>query len=246
MWRLLISCKSTGGKDGLLPLLLNRKHFSWIWNAILKSFHCEDSFGTCLRLNLSLPVGNGKHISFWDDMWLDDSTLKSCFPRFYALALNREGLIVDFGTKCSAGWNWNISLRRGLFDRIIHSNAYDLAVFLESWGAFGASSTSQLNVDGAISSCGSKCGISGDLRDSEGFILLQFSELSIVCPVILVELYAVKIGLELFLNSVWFGKVRLLIKSDCKIVVDWFNQPPPLQIALIWYEVYWKQLRSMG
>ncbi|KAE8672310.1 Ankyrin repeat protein SKIP35 [Hibiscus syriacus] len=49
----------------------------------------------------SHDVGDGKSVSFSSDFWLGDRPLKEKFPRIFAL--NKWGIIADFGTKEKGG-----------------------------------------------------------------------------------------------------------------------------------------------
>ncbi|KAL4386663.1 hypothetical protein GQ457_09G014120 [Hibiscus cannabinus] len=45
-----------------------------------------------------------------------DLPLSLKFPRIFALAKKKSGVIADFGVRCGNSWIWNIQLRRILFD----------------------------------------------------------------------------------------------------------------------------------
>lgn len=42
--------------------------------------------------------------------------LKEAFPRVFALAVVKEGLVQDFGHWSGSNWVWSVTLRRQLFD----------------------------------------------------------------------------------------------------------------------------------
>ncbi|XP_060217918.1 putative acyl-activating enzyme 19 isoform X2 [Lycium barbarum] len=63
-------------------------------------------------LNTSFQVGNGAHILFWKDKWLDSITLKDAFPRLFLITTNPDSTIAQ-------NWednSWNLHLRRHLND----------------------------------------------------------------------------------------------------------------------------------
>ncbi|KAK8604935.1 hypothetical protein V6N13_082398 [Hibiscus sabdariffa] len=81
----------------------------------------------------------------------------------------------------------------------------------------------KLNVDGAVAAGGSKCGIRGLLTNDIGVILFQFSEPCGFGPPALIKLLAVRFGMLKFLSSDWCRQFRLIVETDCKLVVDWIS-----------------------
>ncbi|KAL4303663.1 hypothetical protein GQ457_10G009830 [Hibiscus cannabinus] len=69
----------------------------------------------------------------------------------------------------------------------------------------------------------SKSGIGGLLRDDSGMILMEFSEASSLSLPALVELEAINFGISYLLTTSWSLTHRLIVESDCKMVVDWIN-----------------------
>ncbi|KAK2651364.1 hypothetical protein Ddye_011220 [Dipteronia dyeriana] len=63
-----------------------------------------------------MVIGNGERISFWDDVWWDNSPLILACPRIFALAVNKVSFVSDFGRWVDSKWKWNVMLRRPLFD----------------------------------------------------------------------------------------------------------------------------------
>ncbi|XVF42758.1 hypothetical protein PTKIN_Ptkin01aG0390000 [Pterospermum kingtungense] len=66
--------------------------------------------GTCFS------VGNGARVRFWTQEWIPGIILKFVFPRIFALALNKEGFVKEFGSVVNGVWEWSIHLQRPLFD----------------------------------------------------------------------------------------------------------------------------------
>ncbi|KAK8696435.1 hypothetical protein V6N13_001570 [Hibiscus sabdariffa] len=52
----------------VLPEATKNRKYSWIWNGIANSSLKEDSFDGSFKPNLSLHMGDGKSISFWNDV----------------------------------------------------------------------------------------------------------------------------------------------------------------------------------
>ncbi|KAE8681880.1 hypothetical protein F3Y22_tig00111300pilonHSYRG00005 [Hibiscus syriacus] len=89
---------------------------SWILRGIANNFSKNDSVGDFLRSNSKLQIGNGKSISFWNDVWADEVPLKIIFLRIYVLSINKGGEVIEFGSYGSSGWEWNVQTRRNLSD----------------------------------------------------------------------------------------------------------------------------------
>ncbi|GMJ09324.1 hypothetical protein HRI_004601600 [Hibiscus trionum] len=80
----------------------------------------------------------------------------------------------------------------------------------------------KLNSDGVASTDG-KMGIGGVIRNPDGCSLISFSEHGGYGPPALAELLAIKKGVDIFLESRWATKHRLVIESDCKNVIEWIK-----------------------
>ncbi|KAL4295459.1 hypothetical protein GQ457_12G031020 [Hibiscus cannabinus] len=109
---------------------------SWVWKGIMNSSFADDSFGHIFQNNLCLRVGDGRFIRFWSDIWLCDQPLSTKFPRIFALAINKIGVIAEFGVRRLNHWVWDIHLRRCLFDWEVPS-WNELLSLLESFQSSG-------------------------------------------------------------------------------------------------------------
>ncbi|KAK8713902.1 hypothetical protein V6N13_149105 [Hibiscus sabdariffa] len=109
----------------LLPTNTKPSNKYWIWRQIVSPLELEDNL---VSRNISFVVGDGKRLKFWTDKWISSEVLKISFPCIFALALNKDGVIASFGEFVERVWQWNIALRRRLFD-------WELA----SWTRFGIS-----------------------------------------------------------------------------------------------------------
>ncbi|KAK8651102.1 hypothetical protein V6N13_140716 [Hibiscus sabdariffa] len=54
--------------------------------------------GSVLSQQLRPTIDDGSRVSFWSDLWIDLGPLKSTFPRIFALAVRKFGVVVDFGS----------------------------------------------------------------------------------------------------------------------------------------------------
>lgn len=60
-------------------------------------------------------MGKGKEISFWQNVWFENESLKSNVPRLYTLVLAEdENLCLIYKRRGDDGI-WNFLIRRGLF-----------------------------------------------------------------------------------------------------------------------------------
>ncbi|KAE8721654.1 hypothetical protein F3Y22_tig00015426pilonHSYRG00066 [Hibiscus syriacus] len=81
----------------------------------------------------------------------------------------------------------------------------------------------KINVDGVVCTVGRIARIGGILRDWNRTKLMSFSENVGPTPIILVELKAIKKGIDIFVSSEWASKERLIVESDCKLAVEWLK-----------------------
>nr|XP_043637983.1 uncharacterized protein LOC122608984 [Erigeron canadensis] len=58
-------------------------------------------------------IGDGGDTSFWNDIWLEDATLATKFPRLFSFEMNEHVVVKDRwnGSRCT--WNWRRPLRGG-------------------------------------------------------------------------------------------------------------------------------------
>ena len=69
-----------------------------------------------LEDGLKVVVGCSDKACFWEDIRWDGVPLKSVFPMIFALAKVKGGVIKKFGNWIGSSWEWNVPLRRHLFD----------------------------------------------------------------------------------------------------------------------------------
>lgn len=116
LWKNLIVQKYGGENTSILPALGNYRNFSNMWKNIVKPLVVVSSINTTLLDNIAYTLGNGKHIRFWTHEWIDGTVLKFSFPRIFALAVNKEGVVADFGRSENGKWVWDVTLRRPVFN----------------------------------------------------------------------------------------------------------------------------------
>ncbi|GMI80385.1 hypothetical protein HRI_001707800 [Hibiscus trionum] len=113
LWRKVVTIKYGYDPKSLIPAQKNPRELSWMWRNIVEPVNdLSDKFVK----NLRVVLGDGTKINFWKDLWVGSAPLKQSFPRIYALAIKKEGKVVEFGRKTNARWSWSIELRRGVFN----------------------------------------------------------------------------------------------------------------------------------
>ncbi|XVF79053.1 hypothetical protein PTKIN_Ptkin14bG0188900 [Pterospermum kingtungense] len=81
----------------LLPEVRSFRQFSATWRNIMKPLLSADDFADTLLLGFGYSLGNGESIRFWHHEWIPGVILRFSFPRIYALSVNKEGKVKDFG-----------------------------------------------------------------------------------------------------------------------------------------------------
>ncbi|KAK3200453.1 hypothetical protein Dsin_023868 [Dipteronia sinensis] len=77
----------------------------------------EDSrAGSIIKEGMKVVVGNGERMRLWSEFFVDSNPLKIVFPRIYALASNKNGVIAGFGRWNENQWAWNVNLRKPSFN----------------------------------------------------------------------------------------------------------------------------------
>ncbi|PWA38083.1 hypothetical protein CTI12_AA584650 [Artemisia annua] len=102
--------------NGLSPKIPSKASVSPVWKKITDILHSRSPSGVVANKGLVHCVGKGDCTRFWDDHWVEGHILKNSFPRIFALAANKSGPVCDFRLWESGQWNWNVNLRRNLFD----------------------------------------------------------------------------------------------------------------------------------
>lgn len=122
-WRNLV-CEKMGysGKEWL-PTVQSMRRASGVWRDIVLVGNRNEKVGRAVEEGFRILPGNGDRISFWSDIWVGEEALKVSFPRMFRLALNKNGLVSEFVQWKDGMWQWNVELRRQLFDW--ESESYD-------------------------------------------------------------------------------------------------------------------------
>lgn len=100
--------------DSIVPRDGQCTKASRIWKNITKPVAdgCD-----CSNFVMDGPVislRNGEIIDFWEDDSIGGVVLKYAYSRVFALAIKKEGRVVEFGSWQENEWVWQIGLRRRL------------------------------------------------------------------------------------------------------------------------------------
>ncbi|KAK3211873.1 hypothetical protein Dsin_016579 [Dipteronia sinensis] len=98
----------------------------WQWHnlkqdlAFVKAIHMmfekDTSTASCLKEGIQIVIGRGDRASFWEDIQWDAIPLRVAFPQIYALSNKKVGKVCEFGKWKGVNWEWDVPLRRHLFD----------------------------------------------------------------------------------------------------------------------------------
>ncbi|OMO53991.1 reverse transcriptase [Corchorus capsularis] len=115
-WRSVVVARHNWPNDCIFPLLETSRKSSLVWKNIASPLESSNRFHDVLVSGFGLLIGNGKRISFWREEWIPGVILKQDYPRIFALVVNKTGKVEEFGNWSRGMWNWNIVLRRSVFD----------------------------------------------------------------------------------------------------------------------------------
>ena len=69
-----------------------------------------------VKNGFQVVIGSGEKIQFWQEVSWDSVPLMNAFPRIFALATNKNGVVFEFGSWVDSRWVWDVNLRRAVFD----------------------------------------------------------------------------------------------------------------------------------
>ncbi|KAK0608412.1 hypothetical protein LWI29_030312 [Acer saccharum] len=116
LWKRVVCAKYGLKNDGLVWDGLELKSPSYFVKSINGLFEVSQCSYKIIKDGFQVVVGSGGNVRFWTEIKWDSIPLKLAFPRIYALASNKDGLVRDFGSFVDSKWIWDVSLRRPLFD----------------------------------------------------------------------------------------------------------------------------------
>lgn len=66
-------------------------------------------------MGLVRKLGDGRKISFWNEVWLGEEKLRIAYPRLYSAASSKEATVYDLDVWRDGVWCWRLEWHRGLF-----------------------------------------------------------------------------------------------------------------------------------
>ena len=91
------------------------KYQSWWWRDIKKI--CREGEGEgWFQEELRWKLGRGDKIRFWEDVWVGNTSLKTCFQRLYTLTANQEQEVEEAGVWEGFEWQWRLQWRMERFE----------------------------------------------------------------------------------------------------------------------------------
>ncbi|GJS86121.1 RNA-directed DNA polymerase, eukaryota, reverse transcriptase zinc-binding domain protein [Tanacetum coccineum] len=105
----------------------SRIGYKSVWCDIIREVEVVKAHGFDLYSYIQKKIGNGENTSFWDDVWIGDTPLKSKFSRLYALEDSKR---ISVASKM-AQENWSGSFRRVPRSGAEQAQMEELIVLLE-------------------------------------------------------------------------------------------------------------------
>ena len=84
-----------------------------VWSKIVGSINRLHDQHVVAASSMSRVLGDGQFISFWNDVWCGTDSLKSLFPRLFALSICPAGTVAGFVDQGRWVFHWRRPLRGG-------------------------------------------------------------------------------------------------------------------------------------
>ncbi|KAI8548067.1 hypothetical protein RHMOL_Rhmol07G0243600 [Rhododendron molle] len=115
LWVKVVKSKYKLEQSCWLPRLPSSGKSSTIWKDICSVGDSSSVIGSILQEGFRVVVHSGQDISFWNQVWLGNTTLKEEFPRLYLISTQKEKVIRDLKDANGDG-RWNLLFQRSLRD----------------------------------------------------------------------------------------------------------------------------------
>ncbi|KAL9675754.1 hypothetical protein QQ045_003960 [Rhodiola kirilowii] len=116
LWRRMIIKKyNIKGSYDPSKMIVKARKVSSTWKDIIKSVQGNSEVATAFRDGLKLKLGRGNEISFWEDVWIGDKTIRDQYPKLYQLVVDNQKKVGEMGLWVDGVWYWELSFRRNLY-----------------------------------------------------------------------------------------------------------------------------------
>jgi hypothetical protein len=116
LWKKVLCAKYGLGSSPLKWDGLRVKHGSSFFFAVCRFFVDDHRAYNIVSQGFQVVVGCGHRVQLWKEICWDSVPLQATFPRIFALASNKVGVVKEFGRWDNNKWVWEVNLRRPLFD----------------------------------------------------------------------------------------------------------------------------------
>lgn len=114
LWKEVIISKYSSYGGRWRPFLVEGGQCSRIWGDILSLEHSSPNLFSYFMENSVIKVRNGRRISFWEEHWSLNCSLRSEFPRLFELSEDKESSLQQMIDRKISSDGWSSQFRRGL------------------------------------------------------------------------------------------------------------------------------------
>jgi len=65
--------------------------------------------------SIKWSLSDGSKVRFWEDMWVEDDSLRDKFPKLYTISQCKDCVVSDLGEWANDEYKWNFQWRRERF-----------------------------------------------------------------------------------------------------------------------------------
>ncbi|GJU48131.1 RNA-directed DNA polymerase, eukaryota, reverse transcriptase zinc-binding domain protein [Tanacetum coccineum] len=99
--------KSIHGRDGGFGTSDWKPVGNGVWATIVKVVDQMHEKQIIPLGSMALQLGNGRNVSFWNDIWVGEHRLRDKFPRVFDMESNKECSIAERWVQDQWAWTWN-------------------------------------------------------------------------------------------------------------------------------------------
>ncbi|KAK3211546.1 hypothetical protein Dsin_016252 [Dipteronia sinensis] len=116
LWRKFLCAKYKLDSNLIMWDVSEISNGSQFVKALRKFYDNNHRVSRFIKQGFQIVIGSGNRTRLWHDIRWDQVPLKVAFPRIFALASNKNGVISKLGSWAASMWNWDVKLRRSLFN----------------------------------------------------------------------------------------------------------------------------------